>query len=58
MDGVFGNYEKWKCARIRNPNGFARTSVLTKKTVTSMISVYLEKVNTKKSLEEVMSKMR
>ena len=53
-----GNYEKWKCARVKNANGGTRTSGLTKKAVTYLISEYLDTLQTKKSPDQVMSKMR
>ena len=53
-----GNYEKWKCAGIRTPIGSSKTSALTKKAVTSLISIYLETVNVRKNPEQVMNKMR
>ena len=52
------NYEKWKCVGIRNSNGSMKTSALAKRAVTSIISAYLESLNTKKILEQVMNKMR
>lgn len=53
-----GNYDKWKCAGIRSSNGSTRTSGLTKKAITGIISTYLDTLNTKKSPDQVMSKMR
>lgn len=53
-----GNYAKWKCAGIRNPSGSMKTSGLTKKAVTGIISNYLESLNTKKSTDQIMSKIR
>ena len=52
------NYDKWKCAGIRSSNGSTRSSALTKKAVTVIISMYLDTLSTKKSLDQVMNKMR
>ena len=49
----------WKCAGSKNSNGSSRTSGLrTKKAVTNIISTHLETLNTKKTLEQVMSKLK
>ena len=55
---VPGNYEMWKGAGIRNASGATRTSGLTKKAVSVTISNFLDTFNTKKTSEQVMSKMR
>ena len=55
---LLGNYEKWKCAGVKNANGGTRTSGLTKKAVTYFISEYLDTLQTKKSPDQVMSKMK
>ena len=55
---VPGNYEMWKGSGIRNAGGATRTSGLTKKAVTITISNFLDKLHTKKTSEQVMSKMR
>ena len=52
------NYEKWKCDGIKSSTGLARTSGLTKKAVTKIISKYLETLQTKKTPERVMSRVR
>ena len=52
------NYEKWKCAGVKNVNGGTRTSALTKKAITYLIFEYLDTMQTKKSPNQVMSKMR
>jgi len=54
-----GNYDRWKFAGIRNPNGSStRTYSLTKKAVTCLISKFLDQLQTKKTPKQVMSKMR
>ena len=53
-----GNYEKWKCAWVKSSTGSTKTSGLTKKAVTKIISEYLETLQTKKTPEQVMSRMR
>ena len=52
------NYEMWKGAWIRNASGATRTSGLTKKAEFITISNLLDTFNTKKTFEQVMSKMR
>ena len=46
-----GNYEKWKCAGVKSSTGSIKTSGLTKKAVTKIISEYLETLQTKKTPE-------
>ena len=55
---VPGNYELWNGAGIRKASGATRTSGLTKKSVDVTISNYLDTFNTKKTSDQVMSKMR
>ena len=52
------NYEMWKGAWIRNASGATRTSGLTKKAEFITISNLLDTFNTKKTFEQVISKMR
>jgi len=52
------NYEKWKGAGIKNSSGATRTSWLTKKAVIVTIFNFLKTLHTKKTSEQVMSKMR
>lgn len=53
-----GNYDKWKCAGVKSSSGSTRTSGLTKKAVTHIISRHLDTLHTKKTPEQIMSKMR
>ena len=55
---MLGNYEKWKCVGIKSSTRSTKTSGLTKKAVTKIISKYLKILQTKKTPEQVMSKMR
>ena len=52
-----GNYAKWKCTGSKNSNDSSRTSKLTKKVVT-IISKHLEALNTKKTSDQFMSKLK
>lgn len=56
--GLSGNFEKWKCAGIRNAEKKNRTSSMPKKSMASLISDYLKDHHVIKSVDQVLNKMR